>query len=84
MSTPTVSMMFDPNEQQVKDAITQEGEGVISDDWKNSAWEAINDWIGGSVRSSPFSYKGQYKVQLALHVVWQWDNGTLKVSVFRG
>ena len=73
-----------PTENEFRDAIIKEGGGVISEEWMASAWEASHDWIGGSVCSSPYPYMGQRHIELALHVTWQWDSGTLKVIVFRG
>lgn len=77
-------ILTDPGEEKFRDAIVQEGGGLISEEWMASVWEAANDWIGGSVNSSPYSYMGQTHIQLALQVKWQWDIGTLKVIVFRG
>lgn len=76
--------LTDPSEEKFRDAIVQEGGGVITEKWMASAWDAATNWIGGSVRSSPYSYMGQRHIELALQVTWQWDKSTLKVIVFRG
>jgi hypothetical protein len=76
--------LTDPPEDVFRNAIaTTADQCVISEGWVKSAWDASHDWIGGSVRSSPFPMRGT-NISLALIVAWQWDNGTLKVAVFRG
>jgi hypothetical protein len=76
--------LTNPSADEFRDAIAKEGGNVISEGWMKSAWDAVNTWIGGSVNSSPYSYMGQRHIELPLQIIWQWDNGTIKVVVFRG
>ncbi len=76
-------IMHNPPQIDFNDAVYKASDGIISAEWRVSAWEAIRTWIQGSVSSNPFGLKSSYPVRAPLTVSWAWVKGELTVVVVK-
>ncbi len=83
----TISLR-NPTSEQLNAAIDEIGRHVISREWRDNAFSAVNSWIRGKLESSPygrpFGSPGEpstYPEQTRLTVSWEWEDGELTVEV---